>query len=500
MPGSISEWRYIGLAISIIILTVVYIPVCYSDYAYLDEAHQLWHNWDHSNYSMFFVQGRWLSGFLFDKVFSMASLVADLKFIRVLSLVSWALFLTAWFNLGKKWQEIIGFNKLLLLTGGAFIASSLSVTIYIGWASCFHAGLATLMALWGGSILFEKLTTKQPSTAAFILPIPFVILLGLGSLFLYQIAFGAFLIPFALYLITKKNDTPAKIIYSGVAAYLIITVLYYALFIQSIHHSGVVASGRTDFSFNILGKFGFFFGMPLSQAFSFNFLYNTHSIISQAFPFLMILLWLIVWMRPDKVKPLRKIAAIAGFIALCMFIYLPLMVGKENFSSYRTMFTINMVVSFLLMDAVLLLVKAQRQKLIATVMIALFTIAACWNYWFNFNGPLKQEFKLLKNEFAAKYYPGVDTIFFLRPPENAFFEAYEITSYKDEFGLPSTYKEWTPEPLIKQLILEKTHNRSIAEKLTIIQFTDKVSFQVRTKTPREKTIYIDGEALFQKKP
>ncbi|MES1249856.1 MAG: hypothetical protein ABUL46_04185, partial [Chitinophaga rupis] len=47
-----------------------------------------------------------------------------------------------------------------------------------------------------------------------------------------------------------------------------------------------------------------------------------------------------------------------------------------------------------------------------------------------------------------------------------------IGSYKDEFGMPSTNKDWTPEPLLKQLVLELTGSRQQAEALKVTQYAN----------------------------
>jgi len=45
---------------------------------------------------------------------------------------------------------------------------------------------------------------------------------------------------------------------------------------------------------------------------------------------------------------------------------------------------------------------------------------------------------------------------------------YGANSFNDEFGVASTFKDWIPEPLIKQLIFEKTKNREITKKVKVI--------------------------------
>ena len=62
-------------------------------------------------------------------------------------------------------------------------------------------------------------------------------------------------------------------------------------------------------------------------------------------------------------------------------------------------------------------------------------------------------------------------MYFIRPTENAFEEKYGIVASWDEFGIPSTAKKWVPEPLVKQLIFEKTGNRQTAENILVKSYT-----------------------------
>lgn len=287
MNSSILKNPYVGLLISIMVLIFITYPIFFTNYAYLDEIHQLWNNKNNSNYDMFFVQGRWLSGILFNKLFAAITFINDLKISRIISFFSWVLFLEEFFRIGNKWQKIIGFEPILLTISGIYISYSISIAIYIGWGSCFEVGMASLFALWSGHLFVVQFLAhrqlKSASKAVFCLGTIF----GICSLSMYQIALGVFLIPFTIYLIHHKTKANFKVLICGVFSYFLITILYYLIFLLSLKIAQVPASHRTDFSIDILGKFSFFFGIPLSHAFSFNFLYNLHNVLSQAFPILM---------------------------------------------------------------------------------------------------------------------------------------------------------------------------------------------------------------------
>ena len=86
--------------------------------------------------------------------------------------------------------------------------------------------------------------------------------------------------------------------------------------------------------------------------------------------------------------------------------------------------------------------------------------------------------------------------FFVRPPVNLFKPAFGVNYYTDEFGYPSTEKDWTAEPLVKQLAFEKTKNKETSNGLTIEGFpADKdISFTATDTTI--KVLIIDMQTVF----
>ena len=194
----------IGFALSFVILAIIFFPIFTSDYVYLDEAYQLWHNQDGSDFMYFFVQGRWLSGKLFSYLFSHLATVSDLRLVRIFSFCSWALFLEEFFRLGRKWQHVIGFDGILLLAGGIYIACCPSVAVYIGWGSCFVCGIANLLGLWSGHLFFSVLAKKGKFTLITSISLLFGVFLGVASLFTYQVGFSCFFLPFVFYFVKNR--------------------------------------------------------------------------------------------------------------------------------------------------------------------------------------------------------------------------------------------------------------------------------------------------------
>jgi hypothetical protein len=71
---------------------------------------------------------------------------------------------------------------------------------------------------------------------------------------------------------------------------------------------------------------------------------------------------------------------------------------------------------------------------------------------------------------------GIDTVYFIRADRFLFTDLFHTRPYKDEFGAPSTSRDWVPEPLIKQYVFESTRNRTASEKLIVKQFEDITEF------------------------
>jgi hypothetical protein len=490
---------YSGLLLALTVLTLLFLPVFYTNYAFLDEAYQLWHNKDDSNFTMDLVQGRWLTGLIFLKSFSSTSSISGLKIMRIISFFSWALFLEEFFRLGGKWRKLIAFDKLLLTMGGLYIACSLSLAVYIGWGVCLQIGIACLLSLWSGHLYFISIMGNKGKAPVIVLRFLLIVILAIVSLFMYQVSFGAFLLPFALYMVANRSAASLRVIVLGIGAYLLMTLLYYLLFRCSLSWYSVSPGPRATLSFDLLGKLGFFFSAPLSQAFSLNFLYNMHSIPSQAFPILVIAAWLTIFFKKDTGRPREKIRFVPLFIALCMFIYLPVLVAKEDFASYRTMFVLNLVVTFLLIDIFLSLIRqAKFRNFFIIALLCCFIGVGFRNFRYNFIDPLRDEYRLLSQVVNDRYVPSVRTIYFLRPAEDLFRPAYGINAFKDEFGVPSTFKDWTPESLMKQLIFERTKDRAAADGTRVIQFTDREAFTAEENRRQPDALYVDMEAIFHR--
>lgn len=477
----------------LLLFLLIYFQVLFANYAYLDEIHQLWHNHDRSNYFMFSTQGRWLAGLLINKLFASISNIDDLKYLRIFSLSGWIITTMIWYVIFKKWIFKLNLDKGLLILTTIYVIAGIPTAVYIGWASCLEIFLAIIAGLLSGNILFNTLHGKTGFIDISFTALFSATALGVISLFFYQNAFGIFLLPFFLYYINQKTAKFDRIMKIGILFYLLVYLIYYALFKYSLHFDHVQASDRTGISLNIIQKIPFFFSGPIPTSFSLNHLYETQHILPQVIAILFFSLWLIsVFIRKKQEGFLKNVSFVFIIFILLALIYLPSMIAKENFASYRTLFVFNIAVFLLLLNELFYYIKKENFRNRWTWGIAIVLILlAIYNFNFQFINPLKKEYNAFKGYMKDHFVTGIDTVYFIRPDKKLFPSIYSVVSSKDEFGSPSTLRDWVPEPLVKQTVLELTGDRSQAEKITVVQFSSQDSFELMNRTLTSQNLLID---------
>jgi len=327
-----------------------------------------------------------------------------------------------------------------------------------------------------------------------------VLVLGLISLFTYQMGIGFFLIPFFLHFISKKYEKPDRFLITGVIAFFIIIAVYYGCFKLLLNILGEGESDRVHLHIDILGKLSFFFGVPTAQAFSFNFLFNLHSILSQAFYIVAIAVWVIYSFATQRNQPvINKIIYLAVVFILQMLIYIPVLVIAENFSSYRTMLPLNMAVALMLLNMIFEWIKGPSWKdRFAIFAMLLFVGVGFYNFRYNFFKPILKEYQLVRANVEKQYTPGINKVYFLRPAENFYEDKFGVHYYRDEFGVPLTHKDWVPVPFVKQVIYEMTHDKEIAKKVEVVMFdnAEAEAFNKQVALKEEHTMAVNVPALF----
>jgi hypothetical protein len=485
------------LAIPFVFL-LIYFQVLFTDYAYLDEIYQLWHNKDNSNFIGIHSQGRWLSALLFQKLFASISTIHQLKLLRLFSLIGWITTALVWALAYKRWITWLKLPWQTWALGSLYVVCSLSVCVYIGWASCMEVFLSVLAALLSGHMLYRDLINRPNEIRLSNLILLGSLVLGIISLFTYQSGFGIFLVPFFLHYMQRKTAKPDRVVIIGIVFYLLVYIVYYFLFKYSLRAYDVPASDRTEIHFNFFKKLSFFFSGPFPQGFSMNFLFLARSILSQIFYLVVFVVWIVITFRRNRQSGIFHILWFIGFsFFLLALIYLPSMIAAENFPSYRTLIAFNLAVFIMVMESFLNVFRNDRSRRIVSWSMALWLIlTAIYAFNFQFINPLRKEYKVLKNFMETHYKSSVRQVYFIRADKFLFAQEFHTNVYRDEFGAPSTYRDWVPEPIVKQMIFEITKNRGVAEAVKVIQFENVQSFHQSGSAIDSTALVVNMDYLF----
>jgi len=466
----------LSLSFLLAAVCVIYYQLFYTKYLYTDEGYQLWFSKTSLVLQTFETQGRYITYKLFQSLFGTADKIADVTYIRLFSLLGWVICLPVWYFIIK---DLISKNALpgvLALLSMIYLISMPSFTIYVSWGSVSELFIACTAGLVSGFLLYKNIHRAVRNRPASIFLNFLSVLLGIISLFTYQNGFGCFFIPFFIQFIS--NGKISRKIIIGLSFSLFIFAGYFLLFKLNLLAAGIVASGRSDLTTNPLGKLYFIFQKPLASAFHFTWLFTEGSKTSKIFYLLMLFIWLgLSLFQKKQYNVLKKSGYYLILYVFVIFIYLPSLMVREDYASNRTLFALNFCVFLLVAETVFSFFKTSRHQFILAGFVA---TAFLLNGWYNFHreflGPVRNEFDTVKKYIRENYKPGMDSIYFIRPAEDAFVRKYHITASWDEFGVPSTSMAWVPEPLVKQLIYEKTGDRQKAEKTVILSWPDMAAF------------------------
>jgi hypothetical protein len=212
----------------VLVLLVIFFPLFQANYVYLDDAHLLWHNGREESLNIWFRHGRLLSGFTIGNRWASINTIDAVKLSRIYSVLGWALTICIYVKAATQWARLNLIDNRVVLLSAVYIACSPFVAITCGWGgTCFTFWFAYAAGLLSGHILYTQLTKHKRFLAIPIHMQLLVLLLGLASLFTYQIGIGMFLIPFLLHFNSRKFEKPDSILITGVVSMLVIVGGYF---------------------------------------------------------------------------------------------------------------------------------------------------------------------------------------------------------------------------------------------------------------------------------
>jgi hypothetical protein len=492
---------YLNISVLIFIAIALFYPLFYSEYSYTDDWFALWTHESGQGLHGLTPYGRYLTERLINWLYNYVDVrsVHDLVFIRLFSLFGWLICLPVWYFIIKK---IVSREKLpgqLVFFSTLYLICTPPFSVYVGWASCFEHFMANTAGLVSGflfysSINYQHKNQNKRSSIPFFL-IAFSLLFGVISLFIYQNGFGCFLFPFLLHVIT--NPKRFRVIFIGIGFYLFSYAVYYLLFKYSLMISHIDSGERTRIGVDVFPKLKFFFSRPLTSAFHFTYLFNEQSVIGFIVYAVIFTVWLITDFYNRRFLPVAKrLKIVALIISMFALVYLPSLIVKEIYSSNRTLLALNMAVFFLVANTVLHTVKNHRlQSAVVSVISFLFVINAWYNFNKQFRGPVKDEYRLVRNFIESNYSTNINAIYFIQPAWDFFEKKYGVTRSWDEFGVPSTYPDWVAEFFVKQVVFEKTGNRAAAERLIIKRWSNDKDFLNSSPPLSQQVMLVNVEEI-----
>ncbi len=480
------------------ITILIFYPLFTAEYVYTDEIVQLWKYKAGSGFQMFITQGRLITEKLFQWLFSSATTIKDIAYIRLFSLVGWMLSIPLWYVAIKRIVVRENLPEILAFFSVLYLVCSQQFCIYVSWASCLELFLANTAGLLSGYYLYLAISQWSLNRKKAIYLGVISIIGAQVSLFTYQNGFGCFLLPFLLQFIKKGKLNRSIII--GVIANMMMYGLYYLLFKLSLNITQVSAVGRTNIVIDPLGKLKFLLLKVMPSPFHFNYVMNENDKTGKMIYKLLFGAWIILNFIQQKKNTIgQRIAYPFIIVGLWALIYLPSLLVKENYASNRTLLALNLSVFFLLMHSLIKAISSVRwQRIVVIGIITLFTVNAWYNFHKLFLEPIKEEYFLVRSFIDANYRKEIKNVYFIRPEEHFFNYTYGITRSWDELGVPSTFFNWVPSFLVWQTVFEKTGDRSAAEKIKVESWLKSESPNRIKEIPQpgQETLAVDPAMIY----
>jgi hypothetical protein len=481
----------------------LFYQILYSVYLLSDEAYFLWQQADHRTVFGFWnPQGRALTGLLQQWLFERSGTIANLRYVRLLSWGGWILCVLLLFYVLKRLQRAEGIllSDWTIYLATAFMASSLFADVYIGWAACAEVFIPVLLSLAAGLFLCEQV---QKAGGSWRIPFLSGLLftgLGVPGLFIYQTAYPFLLLPFYCLFLSRKDGRFIRPMRTGLLFFFFGLAVYYLLFRYSLHAMGMTMIARTQLKFNPLDRLSFFFSYPINQAFNYNFFFDTHSSWSQAvFPILFVA-WIFFVFASCKREPVKNLLYLAGMVVWRILGYLPQLVAQEDFGGYRSMPVLSVMVFLMTADVLLPRVREGRGKqLLCLGLVLLMFVWGGYVYYAYRSHPLREEYRVVRQELQDHYNGNIKEVVVIQALEDGFARNFGVMHFKDEFGMPSLYKGWIAEPLVKQEVYEMTGSRREAQALKVTFFEKKGAMTDRALLHDPRVLLLDIQPLIDTK-
>lgn len=477
---------------------LIFLPLFYSDYIFMDEAREIWGYNAIPGFYLFVEEGRWLAGVMHKWLFNRIDTIHQISWLRSFSLFGWLVCLPVWYAIVKREVANVKRYDYLPFFTCLYLITSLPFLVSVQWATCLQFFIADTASILAGAMVLDSIRSGDNKLRMALKAVLLPLLLGLTALFLYQGAWACFLVPFLLHFINPMNFKKERVLIGGLLVHFFVYAAYYLAYKVSFHFFiDIVPASRNTLDLHPLQKMAFFLARPLERSFRFTLLTDEDSTLSKLYyPAMLLSLAIAAFVRFGRPKWLKaaKYLAVIGFIFVVS--YLPGLVIKENYASNRTLMALNLCVFIVCFEMALYFIKNKLVLQVAGAAVLLFFVScARYNFRDAFLRPQVNETAALKNYIGQHFNNDIHTVYFIRPSEDLVAEKYHVNRSMDEIGVPSSCWPWVPEPLVKQLIYETTGNRQLAAGIVVKHWASKEEYLRSGEKPNSSTLLVDAAAI-----
>jgi hypothetical protein len=473
------RWTLTAVALTVV---GVFLPTVIVPYAFSDDYTDLYMATGWGGTAQFgrniidvsAITGRPFSGLLIQWFFAAAGAIENLRFVRlvaVLTIVALAL-------LGHWTLVRSGVKRVPAALIAVILCTLPPFQVYASWAVLFSSPLAAFLAGCGSLFAVSAVRGRPELARDRYLGAVFLVL---AALLIYQPAAMFFWVFFAIAMVGSATDPIRSLgvvkAHFGVG-FVALALAYLEIKITvAIMGSSTTGAGRNTLSHDVVGKTRWLVHQPLYRALNIFDITPTHWFagLVAVVAALGIVLWLVRW----GARPLLYIGVGLVLIPLT---YLPNLIVTDMWPAYRTQVAIDALVALYaslgamglwLTFAEWLKPRASAQALVSArhaavalsvALTATCVVAAAHNVTTLFVLPHSAEQRLLRSQVAALP-TGASPIAFVQTDWNG---GVAKTVAYDEFGLPSSTRQWTLEPAVDLILheegrLEKTGPRPAVE-------------------------------------
>ncbi len=442
--------RVLPVLLTAAVLLAVFLPSLTADYGLTDDYTYL-RTARHAPADLLeagVCMGRPISGALWLAAFPMAGGVGGLAGIRAAGMVFLGVFMLSAFAVIRK-------NTWLgdIQAGGFALAVGLTPAflIHAAWATCFPFPLAAALGLWAGHLAANM--DPEASRAAMVRRALAALILLASACLIYQPAAMFFWFAPALRLLAAPDLARGAMVSllrcgavaaCALAAGLLIFKLGNALY-------DVKDGSRGGLSLDPAGKIAWFLRRPLRHVFAPWALEPRVVLVLPALALVTLGLWL-----GDRRSPRRALARMLLAGVLICLAYMPNLMVKENWSSFRTMAApagVGIAVGWAALRGFAARFPAlARLANPLALLVAAGCIAAGRHHVSAYVArPQAAEWAFVRDSVGRflQEDQALGRIVLVRPK---FRESLAPGVFYDEFGIPSSFPPWVPEPLVMEAL------------------------------------------------